>query len=121
VTPSQYISLADSGNAKPTNNTKSLNTFNERFVKQSHYSTINIKRCHVFEKVQSLLTLFVDQVCTFTPLKLIVQEDTQILIFLYNLYVLTSPALLPTMLNLLPTETTGCGVSWVSYKIFGWV
>jgi hypothetical protein len=25
------------------------------------------------------------------------------------------------MLNLLPTETTGCGVSWVSYKIFGWV
>ena len=51
---------------------------------------VYIKRSQLFEKVQSLLALFVDQVCTFTPLKLIVQEDIQVFVFLYNLYILTS-------------------------------
>jgi hypothetical protein len=49
-----------------------------------------MKKSQLFEKVQSLLTPVVDQVCTFTLLKLIVQDDTQIFVFLYNLYVLTS-------------------------------
>jgi hypothetical protein len=85
--PSQHISLADSGIAKPTNNTKSSNTLSERFVNQSQCSTVYIKR-------SQLSDLFVDHVCTFTPLKLNVEEDTQVFVFHYNLtsdrYILTS-------------------------------
>ena len=40
-------------------------------------TVVNIQISQLSEKVQSLLTLFVDQVCTFTPLKFIVQKDTQ--------------------------------------------
>ena len=81
---SQHIYLADSGIAKPTNNPKEVEILSMKDL-QNRVSIVQSTL-----KVQSLLTLFVDQVCTFTPLKRIVQEDTQIFVFLYNLYSLTS-------------------------------